>query len=173
VCAFREKRFAVRVAVTCVAHFATIYPTFTPLFSDCEVSVKNTAILYPVFALVAWTFLVLLHLARTRIFSRLHPKEFRYGESATVPAPVSIPNRNYMNLLELPMLFYVVCVMLFVAGGASQTAVNLAWAYVLLRVFHSLVHLSYNNVLHRLAVFALSNVVLAMLWVNAAGAILR
>jgi hypothetical protein len=38
-----------------------------------------------------------------------------------VPPAVSIPNRNYMNLLELPMLFYVVCIVLYVTAGASTT----------------------------------------------------
>jgi hypothetical protein len=139
----------------------------------CEVSLKNTAILYPVFALVAWTFLILIYLAKARITSRIHPKEFRYGESSVVPAHVSIPNRNYMNLLELPILFYVVCVMLFSAGVTSNAILGLAWAYVALRVMHSLIHLTYNNVLHRLAVFAASNFVLASMWVNAGAILLR
>jgi len=42
--------------------------------------------------------------------------DFRYGESARVPGEVSIPNRNYMNLLELPVLFYIVCVLDYVTG---------------------------------------------------------
>ena len=134
---------------------------------------KSTAILYPVFALVAWTFLVLLRLAQVRIFSHLHPKEFRYGEAPTVPPHVSIPNRNYMNLLELPLLFYVVCILLFVTGVTSTNALFLAWTYVMLRIVHSLIHLGYNNVLHRLGVFACSNVVLASLWVYTGSVVLR
>ena len=47
-------------------------------------------------------------------------------------------------------------------------AVALAWAYVALRIVHSAIHLSYNRVVHRLAVFALSNAVLGMLWFVAA-----
>jgi len=33
-----------------------------------------------------------------------------------------------------------------------------------LRAFHSAVHLSYNKVTHRLTLFALSNLVLAVIW---------
>ena len=94
--------------------------------------------------------------------------DFKYGESATVPGYVSIPNRNYMNLLELPILFYVVCIVFFITGNASSMAITLAWAYVALRVIHSLIHLGYNNVLHRLAAFALSNAALIALWIIAA-----
>ena len=77
-----------------------------------------------------------------------------------MPRDVSIPNRNYMNLLELPMLFYVVCIVLYVTAGASIATIALAWAFVVLRVVHSLIHLTYNRVLHRLAAFTASNAAL-------------
>jgi hypothetical protein len=133
--------------------------------------VRNLDILYPLFALGAWTLLVLLLIPFVRVRSVLRreigPNDFRFGESSAVPPKVSIPNRNYMNLLELPMLFYVVCVVLYVTGGASRLSVLLAWAYVGLRVVHSVIHLTYNHVLHRLFAFTLSNVALVSLWVIA------
>ena len=73
-----------------------------------------------------------------------------------------------MNLLELPMLFYVVCLVLYVTAGASRLGILVAWAYVGLRVVHSLIHLTYNHVLHRLFAFTLSNVALVSLWLLAA-----
>lgn len=133
---------------------------------------QNPAILYPVFALAAWTSLVLLLIPFYRVRAgrrgEIVTKDFRYGESASVPSYVSIPNRNYMNLLELPLLFYVVCLLLFMTAGATSIALGLAWTYVALRVVHSQIHLSYNNVIHRLAVFALSNFALIALWSLAA-----
>jgi hypothetical protein len=130
------------------------------------------AILYPVFALACWTSLVLLQipLARFRAGARreIRPEDFKYGESASVPAYVRIPNRNYMNLLEMPVLFYVVCLLSYVTGGASPAMLMIAWAYVALRMVHSLIHLSYNNVMHRLVAFASSNLLLFTLWVLAA-----
>ena len=132
---------------------------------------RNPAVLYPMFALAAWTLivLVLIPLARARSARRreIVIDDFKYGESPAVPGAVSIPNRNYMNLLELPMLFYVVCIVLYLTAGASTTAIALAWAYVVLRVVHSVIHLSYNRVVHRLAAFTASNVALVMLWVTA------
>lgn len=128
--------------------------------------------LYPMLALAAWTFLVLMLIPVVRVRAgrrkQIVPDDFKFGESPSVPPYVSIPNRNYMNLLELPLLFYVVCLLLYVTAGASWLTISLAWAYVALRVVHSLIHLSYNRVLHRLATFALSNVALASLWVLAA-----
>ena len=132
---------------------------------------RNPAILYPMFALAAWTLVVLLLIPIARVRSarrrEIVVNDFKYGESPAVPPAVSIPNRNYMNLLELPMLFYVVCIVLYVTAGASTTTIALAWAFVALRVVHSLIHLSYNRVLHRLAAFTASNVALVMLWVTA------
>ena len=132
---------------------------------------RNIDILNPVIALATWTFLVLLLIPFVRVRSvrrrEIGPNDFKYGESPAVPASVSIPNRNYMNLLELPMLFYVVCVVLYVTAGTSRLAVIVAWIYVALRVVHSLIHLSYNRVIHRLSVFALSNTALGSLWVMA------
>jgi hypothetical protein len=78
-----------------------------------------------------------------------------------------------MNLLELPMLFYVVGILLYITGGASHLVVALAWAFVALRVVHSLIHLTYNHVLHRLAAFTLSNVALVLLWVIAGAHLLE
>jgi hypothetical protein len=134
--------------------------------------VRDPAILYPVFALAALTGLVLalIPIARTRGVLRgaIRAADFRLGESPAVPDAVRVPNRNYMNLLELPVLFYVVCLMFYVAIPSTPMAVGLAWAYVGLRALHSAVHLSYNHVVHRLLLFAASNVVLIALWVLAA-----
>ena len=131
---------------------------------------NNHAILYPIFALAWWTscVLLLIPIARIRAGRRreIVVDDFKYGESSAVPPHVSIPNRNYMNLLELPVLFYVEAVLLLVSPCASSTAIYLAWAYVGLRIVHSVSHLTYNKVLHRLAAFAASNAVLVALWVD-------
>lgn len=129
---------------------------------------RNFGILYPMFALAAWTMVVLMLVPLIRVRAALkrevRPNDFRYGESAAVPGPVSLPNRNYMNLLELPLLFYVACVLLFVTAGASDVAVAVAWGYVALRIVHSLIHLTYNHVMHRLTAFSLSCLALLALW---------
>ena len=136
-----------------------------------------TAILYPMFALAALTFgvLLLIPVARFRAAFRgqVNPGDFRYGESARVPGAVSLPNRNFMNLLEMPVLFYVACLALYVTGKADEISVALAWAYVALRVAHSAVHLTYNNVFHRLAAYAASVAVLMVIWVRFAFEILK
>jgi hypothetical protein len=127
-------------------------------------------ILLPMGALALLTFLVLLLIPirrfRAAFAGHVGAADFKYGESARVPLGVTIPNRNYMNLLELPMLFYVVCVLNYVTSPTVATlTLGLAWLYVALRAVHSAIHLTYNNVMHRLVVFVAGNVVLATLWV--------
>ncbi len=129
-------------------------------------------ILLPAMTLVGWTLLVLLIIPYRRLKAgfagTITPEDFRFGESGRVPGEVSIPNRNYMNLLEVPVLFYVLCLTFFVTARVDSTTVLMAWAYVGMRMVHSLIHLSYNKVVHRLSVFALSNVFLFLLWIRLA-----
>ena len=91
--------------------------------------------------------------------------DFRLGESARVPDFVRLPNRNFMNLLEVPMLFYMAGITAFLTQQTDNVVMTLAWAFVALRIGHSIVHLSYNHVIHRLVLFAISNVVVSAMWV--------
>ena len=62
---------------------------------------------------------------------------FRLGESADVPVDVSVFNRNLMNLLEMPLLFYVACLAFYVTRKVDPGVTRLAWSYVALRLVHS------------------------------------
>ncbi|EQA44474.1 MAPEG family protein [Leptospira broomii serovar Hurstbridge str. 5399] len=129
---------------------------------------QNHLILFPVGALGFLTFFVVLLIPIRRFkaaFSgKVTAEDFKYGESKRVPPWVSIPNRNYMNLLEAPMLFYVICTILYVANSVNLTNLVLAWVYVILRILHSFVHLTFNHIFCRLGLFAASNFVLAAMW---------
>jgi hypothetical protein len=130
----------------------------------------STSIFYPVVVLVLWTFAVLLLVPRARFRAarekRVRAADFAFGESENVPARARLPNRNYMNLLELPVLFYVACLLVYVIGKVDAWSLGLAWLYVVLRIAHSLVHLTYNHVIHRMRVFALGAFVLLALWIR-------
>ncbi len=134
------------------------------------------AIFWPVIALVALTFavggLTLTKRLNAAFANRVGPKDFRYGESDRVPADVALPNRNLMNLLELPVLFYAVCLSLFVTKHVTGIEVALAWAFVVARVAHSIVHLSSNNVLHRMLAYNAGSIMLVALWIRFALALI-
>jgi hypothetical protein len=129
---------------------------------------NQTLVLYPMLALIGWTFAILLLMGKRRIAAvqagRVHAREFALGESAAVPVDCTIVNRHYMNLLEIPLLFYAVCLTYYVTQQADTTALVLAWAYVALRLAHSAVHLGSNRLFHRLLAFAAGNFTLMGLW---------
>lgn len=135
-----------------------------------EPAMPPTPILYPMFALAGWTSFVLLLIPLTRLRAALRgavkTEDFKYGEGANVPAAVSLPNRNYMNLLELPQIFYIAGLIAYVAAEPAAIVVQLAWSYVAARIAHSIIHLTYNNVAQRGIVFALSNFLMLALWVE-------
>src|SRR5258706_13812563 len=88
------------------------------------------SILFPIVALATLTFAVLLLIPvrrfRAGIAGQIKFDDFRYGEAARVPPEVSIPNRNMMNLLELPLLFYAACLISTVIGRGDSNAIALA-----------------------------------------------
>lgn len=71
---------------------------------------------------------------------------------------------NLRNLFEMPVLFYALCLAVVSVGVATPFLVNGAWAYVVLRAVHSLIHCTYNRVKHRFATYAASSVLLFVLW---------
>lgn len=104
----------------------------------------------------------LAEIARRKIeFQSLGTSESGAGKLENVAAA-----DNFRNLTEAPLLFYVVCICLFVTHNVSFLQVVLAWVYVSLRVVHSVIHVSYNKVVHRWIVYVLSCICLFMMWLN-------
>ncbi len=130
----------------------------------------------PVFALVAWTFCIVLLTAFRRLRAgfdgSVSPREYVMGESSKVPPAVSLPNRNSMNLMELPLLFYLAVLLAHLTATATPLLVGLAWVYVALRIVHSLIHITYNRVFHRFVSFASSTFVLIVIWMLLARSVL-
>ncbi len=130
---------------------------------------RNLAIFFPMLIHVFWTFIILSLIPITRINAmrrrELKPYDFKYGESASVPDKLKLPNRNFMNLLELPILFYIACILLFITNGTSLLIVAIAWLFVICRIIHSIIHLTYNKVFHRFVAFACSNLLLLSIWI--------
>ena len=129
---------------------------------------KSSAIFLPALALMLWTLLVLVQIPIRRFTAffrqRVGPQDFQYGESSNVPSDVALPNRVFMNLVEVPVLFYALVFIAFSTGQVNSVSLALAWVYVGLRLVHTFIYFTYNNVVHRFAVFATSNfVVLAMI----------
>ena len=128
-------------------------------------------ILQPTAVLTLLTLTVLLILPIRIFLAQLAKKitlqdDFKHGVSSASPPEINILNRNYINLLQAPVLFYVASLVIFVTNKTDTTFLYLAWAYVALRIIHSAIHLTYNRVLHRGLTFGASVGVLATIWVR-------
>ncbi len=71
-----------------------------------------------------------------------------------------LPGRNFVNLFEMPVLFYVLCLASYVMHNVSEALLVLAWIYVVFRIVHSLIHVTYNKIIHRFSIYATSRFLL-------------
>ena len=126
-------------------------------------------IFYPCFALVLLTMVVwFTMLVRRAAHMRRHsivPNDMPTRELADAKfGTAQIPNNNLMNLFEIPVLFYVATMAIYVLQLVDVYYVCLSWVFVALRYLHSLIHLSYNNVLHRGLPYLVSTTLLWLIW---------
>ena len=134
-------------------------------------------LLQPVVALVAWTFVMWFWMYATRLPAirqakmRLDGNAPRGEQMAQLPARVRWKADNYNHLFEQPTLFYAVALVL-AAVSPSAIDATLAWAYVALRVVHSVFQATVNKIEVRFAFFALSSMVLLAMTVRAVFAVI-
>jgi hypothetical protein len=132
------------------------------------------ALIQPVIALVLWTFVIWFWMYLTRIPAILKSRMVLDGNAprgqqmAQLPAKVRWKADNYNHLLEQPILFYATALSLVLLADNSTLSVNLAWAYVVLRIVHSLVQCLINHIKTRFALFFVSSLVLLALAIQAA-----
>jgi hypothetical protein len=88
--------------------------------------------------------------------------------AALIPEEVNWPSYNFRNLFELPVLFYALCLFVYVMGYVDSVYVSSAWLYVAFRAIHSLIHCTRNIVKARFAVYMLSSIVLWFMVIRAA-----
>ncbi len=118
-------------------------------------------ILAPMGVLAGLTFFVLFFVPAMRFTRRGRTDE---ELSAAGDIPGGTENPNFVDLLEMPVLFYVISLMALVTRRVDMLFFDLAWIYVGLRAVHSAVHLTYDNRVHRDLLFALSNFAVAAMW---------
>lgn len=131
-------------------------------------------LLGPIVALVAWSLVmyVWLYIARIGAMRRggISAKGMRgtRGLDGIIPDKANWPAHNYSHLMEQPTIFYAIVLALVLMGFDHPINVYLAWAYVGLRVAHSLIQATVNIVIIRFLVFTVSSLCLIALTIHAA-----
>jgi hypothetical protein len=131
-----------------------------------ETSVTQT-VLTPVLALVVWSLIIWVWMYATRIPAMqkagIRPDDAVHpGSLDGLPRSARVVADNYNHLMEQPTIFYALAFFTFLVGHDNSTTITLAWAYVILRVIHSLIQATGFRVTARFLVFSLATIVLAI-----------
>jgi len=119
--------------------------------------------LSPVLGLIIWSLIIWVVLYQRRIpmlkgadLSQDSAKSPDGAWKDQMPLKVQAPAHNYNHLMEQPTIFYALMFFLFLAEKSSMAALGLAWAYVILRIIHSLIQINAGAVMPRFLIFSLS-----------------
>jgi len=131
------------------------------------------ALIQPLVALVVLTAIVFLMAVVYRnvavIRGAASQRYFRTFSDDKPAEWVERPVRTYMNLLELPVLFYVVCLLMLTTGRFDAVQVSLAWIFVMTRYAHAFIYIGFNYVPLRFTAFLTGVFTLAVIWTRFAG----
>jgi hypothetical protein len=144
----------------------------------------SSSILFPAAVLVFWSMLVMVWMTVTRIPALKKVMADRAaasgGGSGTaaaggryqdieklIPAKVNWKSHNYTHLMEQPTIFYPAVIIIHLTDTGHGINLYLAWAYVILRILHSLWQGLINTLPVRMALFAISSLCLLALSLHA------
>ena len=121
------------------------------------------SLLTPVLILILWTFIIFLIMAFGRVRFMNNPQDAAHSKDYKdqLPAWVNRTSDNYNHLFEQPVAFYAVTLSIALINDFDNLIVQLAWAYVLIRIIHSLVQIMVNIIVLRFLLFALGWITIA------------
>ena len=133
----------------------------------------HAEILKPLAVLAMWTMVMWVWMYATRIpaINKL-PKPTEPGADhgwtgamleGLIPREIQWKAHNYNHLHEAPTVFYAVALALAMIGAGDGLNATIAWAYVVIRIVHSIWQATVNKVMPRFALFALSSLCLMAL----------
>ncbi|MBA3810204.1 MAG: MAPEG family protein [Caulobacteraceae bacterium] len=126
------------------------------------------SLLTPVLALVVWSLVIWLWMYATRIpaiqKAGIDPATAREPDALNaLPLSVRQVAYNYNHLMEQPTIFYALAFYSYLAGQQNGANIALAWAYVVLRIVHSLIQVTVNVVIVRFAAHVVGTLALIAL----------
>jgi hypothetical protein len=131
---------------------------------------KSDLIIYPLIAMFLLTYLIGIWMGKLRFKAvkedGFNPGYFQTNRGAKLPDYLAKVTNHYANLFELPVLFYLVCLLIYAGNKVDETYILLAWLFVGFRFIHAYIHTTYNNLRHRRNAFICGSMMLAMMWVK-------
>lgn len=126
---------------------------------------QTTLILWPIVVQILLTLLIFIPLTRRKkqaVKAGADLTKTALNNSAW-PDEVLKASNNLANQFQLPVLFYVLCLIFFITNGVSVLVLALAWLFVISRLVHSYVHITSNYVPHRMRIFILGYLILLLM----------
>ena len=125
-----------------------------------------TAIFWPMIAHVALVVIIyaLLGLRRKEAVTSGSAKVSQFRENQVEPQQSLFVRNSLANQFELPPLFHIVCLALYVTAGVGTVAVVLAWVFVLSRYVHAFIHVTSNRIRYRQPAFVVGFLAVIALW---------
>ena len=135
---------------------------------------EQTAILVPVLAMLALSMVVwfVMIVVRVRYFTK-HPPPGGVMMNTRTPVEAALDehsravSENFLNLCEVPVLFYALAFLLYLAEAVDSFYVILAWVFVVARCAHSWIHCTYNNGMHRFPAYGVACIALWLMLLRA------
>jgi hypothetical protein len=123
--------------------------------------------------LLTATVLAILFRSRVRAVreGRVTARYFKVYQGETEPEYAIRPGRHFINLFEVPTLFYAACLTAMVTHQVTVLIQALAWLYVAARLTHAYIHLGSNKVRRRMIVYFTGWLILLAMWVSIAAGV--
>lgn len=130
----------------------------------------SSLLIFPMAAMVLLTLIVggFLMVARVQGLrsGQIKMRYFKTLQEGEPTEAMTKASRHFINLFEVPVLFYVICLAAIALQIQSPCLVPLAWAFVAFRTIQAFVHLGPNKVVVRMSVYLLGFTAVLAMWVD-------
>ena len=134
---------------------------------------NQNAIFIPFLGLMILTILVWVYMYYLRLpylmHNRINPQDVSTSDKlkTIIPEQINLSAENLKNLFELPVLFYAICIYLYVTNTVDTIYLLLAYVFVVMRIIHSVIQCTCNRVMHRFYAYLVSSIALWIMIVRA------
>src|SRR6056300_883494 len=120
-------------------------------------------LLNPVFFLVLWTFIIFLIMAYGRVRFLKNPQDAAHTKNVKTVGPAWVERTvdNYNHLFEQPIAFYTITISIAIINNFDPVLIQCAWAFVCIRILHSIVQVTFNLVVLRFILFVAGWLIIA------------
>ena len=116
-------------------------------------------ILIPIAPIIILTFIVAVHMRYFAAKKAVKSRDVKFGYfkvyQGSAPDYLLAARHHYKNMFELPLIFYVICILAYISDNLDSFDLWLAWGFVITKYVHSIIRMTTNYVPHRAIAFSI------------------